>query len=950
MLSAQATDGRISWQNEAFPDTMRLQLLDSLTRKVYWKKVPDSSFHYAEQLMMLAQAKNNEKYFCLSLKYQAQLYAAVGDYQAAIPTNQKRIAAYESAEMDQGKRLKSLSDSHRSLANAFRKVGRTTEALEQFKTALRYAERLGEKGRKEQANVFNSMGNLYLNLRNYELAQEKYQAALNLYQSISYKQGIYSALNNLGLVSAKTGDYEQAIEFYAISLEMKKEAGDKKRMANTYGSIGDIYLLQGRRVEAKEYFLKAKALQEELGLRDELTRSLTQLGDLARLQGDPELAVRYCTQSCTIAAADGLWQASLACHKCLYQAQKALGDYGQALREHEAYIAVKDSIFSLKNSQEIAKLEARLTYEKQLADVTKEQLQLESEARRERLLRWVFAGSTLALALLSWFALRLGRLRRRQNQALQAKNQQITEDRELISRQAKELEQLAAAKNRFFTNISHELRTPLTLIISPLEQVLQQVGQFPEKMRTSLLTVKGNANKLLDLVEELLELSRLESREIKAEKKALILYPFIQQVFKNYELLAREKAIQYELHFRTLPDLQIISDAQRLNKIIGNLLHNALKFTPVEGTVGLTVETYNKNFSKLVISVQDTGPGIAKEDLQHIFDRYFQGGKPVDDSTAGIGIGLALARESALLLGGELEVESSPEKGSTFKLNLPIQGPVTAPDIATSSASPLSTIVDGTTVEAHLADHRILIVEDNKELQEFLSLVLSPYICSTANNGKEALEMLREAQRNKAPFQLVVTDLMMPEVDGVGLIQQIKKNASLQAIRIVVVTARHNLSEKLNLLRIGVDDYLQKPFSPEELSIRVANLLKHQIPLETKDELADRNDNDRSSWLKEVEEIIEQLLQSHQKLSAGIVASKLHLSNRQLLRKIRSATGLSTQLYLQECKLQLAHRYLEQGQYSSITEVARSCGFSTPTYFSKVFQERFGKVPSDYFQ
>jgi len=935
VLPAQASAVFNDRKNDYLPDTIRLQLLDSLIRKVYWRKQVDSSFLLIDQQLEMGLEKGSRNWVTRAYKNRSDLFNRIGDYPNLIPATKDLIASYDSTQ-DMGL----LAFAYQKIAYAQRKMGLDAASLNSYQISLRWADRAGKEGLRPKAAILNSLGSFYFNRREYDLAKEKYLASLALHRAIKRETGIYSNLNNLGLIHAKTGDYEKAIEYYEISLEMKKASGDKRRMANTLGSLGDIYVEWGRLEMAKKYFLEAKKLQEELGIRDELTRSLTQLGDLARAQGNPQQALEWCSQSCRIAEEDVLWQAALACHKCLYEAHKALGNTTTALSEYELYVAFKDSIFNDKNTREIAAMEAQLIYERQLSDANTEQMILRSTAARERLLRWVFVGLTIGLGLLSWFILWGSRMRRKQNEILQEKNIQIDTDRATILRQSNELAEMAKAKDRFFNNVSHELRTPLTLIVSPLEKLLKQnQGQLSAEVMGTLGTVQGNANKLLHLVEELLELAKLEGGTIAKEEQAVVIRPFLQQLFDNYRLLAQDKGIQYDFTFAGESDLVIQVGTRQLEKVIDNLLSNALKFTPAGGQVKITTSCIGNPVEELKVEVADTGPGIAPEDLEKIFDRYYQAVNEFEITPGGTGIGLALAQELANFLGGKILVKSESGKGSLFTLKIPVISGL-------HESEELHALgMDSSKLSGRRG--RILIVEDHPELQSFLARALSEHECFLANNGLEALEALKRAKTKKEPIELLLTDLMMPEMDGTTLVQHIQANEQLRTTKIVILTARHSSMEKLNLLRIGVDDYLTKPFSTEELRLRIERLLTHPIENQVVDQgIEEEKTPPDTRWLKGVETQVERLLKSQQELTAGALASAMNLSNRQLLRKIKGATGLSTQLYIQECKLQLAHRYLNQHRFDNVTEIARASGFSTPAYFSKVFQERFGKAPS----
>lgn len=924
------------WTNVQLADTVRLDLLDSLAKKVYWTKQPDSGQYYAEQMHRLAKSGDHGLFIRRALRYKAEIYYKTGDYLNAIPAYKSNIAAYEAADYDQEKRYRALSSAHRNLAYSLRKVGRTSESLEQYERSIAYAKDIGAAGLSRLGSALNGLGNLYFNLRNYDLAKAKFIESLDIHREIEKEKGIYSNLNNLGLVAAKTGNYAEAIQYYEESLVMKRANGDQKRIANTLGSIGDIYLIWGRETEAKGYFLEALTIQTELGLRDESTRSLTQLGELALLQNQPQVAIGHCEKARAIAQADGLWQASLACEQCLYQAYKAAGRSKDALLAHENYITVKDSIFSLENAQEIAQLEARFVYEQELAEAEAEQAQLKAEAEQAKLWRWVLLGGMLAFAGISWLIYRVSRIRRQQNLALQAKNEQIARDRALIRQQADELVIAMDNKNRFFTNISHEFRTPLTLVISPLQRLLDQEGvSLPATAQQTLQSVQSNANTLLQLVEELLDLAQLDAGIASITEQAVSWPADLQQLHERFVAAAEDKGISFRFNYEG-PEHTITTDGQRLEKIVNNLLANALKFTPEGGQIQFST-TLDLDQPALSLTIKDSGRGIPTEELDQVFDRFYQVGQGF---TSGTGIGLALVKESVDLLGGEVSVRSEFGLGSIFSVVLPIQLTELVPQVSIPSGSEKTPVSK---------EHPILIVEDHLELQRFLRATLTNYPCQVADNGQTALTILRQAQADNKPIQLVITDLMMPEMDGQTLVQSIKQDPALQATRIIVLTARQELATKLNLLRIGVDDYLVKPFVAEELITRIDNLLSF-LPVASNDSTDDTGLTGEQDWLKSLERQLVILLQSQQELSASSVASAMHMSNRQLLRKIKQFMGMSTQQYLQETRLQYARQLLERGQLSTVTEVSVACGFKNPGYFTRIFTSRFGRKPSSYFE
>lgn len=574
---------------------------------------------------------------------------------------------------------------------------------------------------------------------------------------------------------------------------------------------------------------------------------------------------------------------------------------------------------------------------------------------------YVLCGILLAGVATLWIV-RLRFEKRRLEEEVQERTREISRDKTLIEQQADKLQQANEMQSRFFTNISHELRTPITLIGTPIEQILQKEKEAlsPQLLR-SLGRVKHNTQKLNDLVEEILELSKLETGKVELQSTPVPVTRFIQQLFSAFESQAALKNIDYTLHSEVDSKSHFLLDRGRLAKIVNNLLSNALKFTPIDHSVRLELKTeaadIDKALYRLILSVKDTGRGIHSADLPYVFDRYFQTAQVGLPTEGGTGIGLALSRELARLMGGELQVESDWGSGSTFMLRLnavkKVTGTLELPTKAIEAAT-LTTITP--TPKNNESLPKVLIVEDNSDMQELLlSLLEDDYNCHLANNGAEAWAILTQ-EEVAATFQLVISDVMMPEMDGYTLLEHIKEAPHLQNLPIIMLTARTAEEDKLRALRLGVDDYLGKPFSPQELLARSANLIQRyhlrlQYQLEepkVEEEVSPPSAN--QLWLQKIEQLI--LTAIDKKLEIGIpyLAHEMNLGDRQLLRRLKSLTGFTTNQYIQEIKLQHARRLLEQGIFLTVSEVAYASGFSTPAYFSKLYEKRFGKRPVEYFE
>lgn len=543
--------------------------------------------------------------------------------------------------------------------------------------------------------------------------------------------------------------------------------------------------------------------------------------------------------------------------------------------------------------------------------------------------------------------------------------QKIQEDKELIEQQAEGLRQLDKLKSNFFTNISHELRTPITLIKAPLENIIEKYGHQMEKtLVSSLQLVLTNAGKLSRLVEELLELSRLDAKKTTLKEKSTAFSSFCEQLFNAYAAAASLKKINYRFKSQLDDNLFFLVDRNRLEKVINNLLSNALKFTPEEGNITMEID---RSPDQLFIQVQDSGRGIPPEDLPHLFERYFQTRRDDISTAGGTGIGLALTKELTELMGGQVSVESEWGSGTTFRVSLPAKEATATKEKAVpvergldlAPAIPASSFAKaGNTASEELP--KILIVEDNPEMQLLIqSILMTEYDCLVTQDGLEAWTLLEKEDAKINEIELILSDIMMPRMDGYGLLAKLKAHDRWRNLPVVMLTARAAEDDKLQALRMGVDDYLMKPFSPQELKARLRNLIQNfnsrkafhksntdqpsKVDIEFEVE-ASAND----LWLQEIEQAAKEALDKGIKLTTNILAEKVFLSERQFARRLKSLTGLAPNAYIQEVKLQKARTLLENQVYMTINEVADASGYSSGSYLTKSFQERFGKKPSEY--
>jgi len=394
----------------------------------------------------------------------------------------------------------------------------------------------------------------------------------------------------------------------------------------------------------------------------------------------------------------------------------------------------------------------------------------------------------------------------------------------LIQQHADQLQSLDAAKTRFFANVSHELRTPLSLIMGPISSLLKE-EQFSKKHQLLLKTINRSARQLEVMVKDILDLRKLDAGKMSLNPELTELESFFQVHLGQFESLAQWKQIRYSHEVRITPGLFAELDREKCRQILYNLLSNAIKFTPAAGKVDVAVEL---KAGLLSLKVADTGPGIPAEDLPYVFERFFQTSQKGQFSTGGTGIGLSICHDYVGLMQGNIRVDSKPNEGSVFHASWP----VTFSEASEGTPAPLlvqniDELYEGTGPIAEvLAENAapgvsatpkqtVLVVEDNPGLRDYMGLVLGEkYQVIFAEHGEVALQKLTSGSQ---PVDLILSDLMMPVMDGYQLLEKLKSTDTTRHIPIVMLTARAEPADRLHALRIGVDDYLTKPFDEEEL-------------------------------------------------------------------------------------------------------------------------------------
>ncbi|MCO6479327.1 MAG: response regulator, partial [Phaeodactylibacter sp.] len=553
----------------------------------------------------------------------------------------------------------------------------------------------------------------------------------------------------------------------------------------------------------------------------------------------------------------------------------------------------------------------------------------------------------LCLALLSAFSLLwIQRLRIEVKKATET----IQRDKETIEIQAEALKELDKAKSRFFTNITHEFRTPLTIISGMVEQVRSKPDVWLEK---GTKIIKQNTLNLLNLINQILDLRKLESKNLKLNLMQGDIVQYLRYLSESYQSYAENEGLQ--LHFlAATPSVVMDYDPDKILRIVSNLLANAIKYNREGGHIYFQVEKIggNDGGEHLRLRVQDTGEGIPPEKLPEIFDLFYVAHQPGEKKVVGSGIGMALTQELVKLMNGEIEVESQVGVGTTFTVKLPVAraAEMKAADFATPAPVlhgkiPTPKAHDWRTDEPK-ADElpTLLIVEDNPQIVQILIACLEDhYHLEIAANGQEGIEKAIELTPD-----LIISDVMMPEKNGYELTVTLKNDERTDHIPIVLLTAKMDIDSKISGLEKGADAYLSKPFQQRELLVRLEKLLELRRKLQARyaklSSLENAPTQLEDPFLQKFYSLVEKEI-SNPELDMNKLCRSLGMSRSQVFRKLKALTGTSATLFIRSIRLQKGKELLAKGELN-ISEVAYEIGFTSLSYFSRAYKEEFGVPPS----
>ena len=613
-----------------------------------------------------------------------------------------------------------------------------------------------------------------------------------------------------------------------------------------------------------------------------------------------------------------------ALYKVKAVAHSKLGDYKKAYFFADKSLLLGDSIYSDRNKEMIEEFNARYENEEKEQQLAQQRLKIELDRKNRNFI--ILGAIALLIGMTMLFLLYYSRQKRKKAMAEMAL--------EVERKEKATLQELDGLKSQFFTNISHELKTPLTLITGPLGEAVENIDSEGQ-LKDTIKMAERNSKKLLDLVNEILQLAKLESNQLPVRPKPVHLDEFLRRLFTSFDSYAQTQGLQLKIE-SNLGGEAIVVDTDHLERIMTNLISNATKYTPSGGVVTLEVggERIDDQLSAK-ITISDTGPGIPEHQIHHIFDRFYQTPEVRGQEKGGVGVGLSLAAQLSELIGGRLSCVSEVGVGSSFTLEL------TAPLTTIETQQPEDEVVYSANFEA-LKDKTVLVVEDNLDMQQYLkSLLESNFNVVQALDGYQALKLLQTEH-----IDLVMSDIMMPKMDGYRLREQMLKIENIKRLPFLFLSARSLEEDIMHGFALGIDDYITKPFNAKSLMARIENLMVNSMERQRHAAQEGVLEERELSQLEHFEALLRENI-PNAKAKVADLAVVMGVSERQLRRISKSATGMSPVELMLEMRLLKARNLLESQKFATVAEVMYQVGMESASYFSKKFTRRFGLRPSE---
>jgi signal transduction histidine kinase/DNA-binding response OmpR family regulator len=824
----------------------------------------------------------------------------------------ENCAEYFSRHLDASR----LARSYNGMASVLGHQSNGESAIVYFTMAIKIYEQLNMP--VELSYTYSNLAVLYAEMGDANKALKLRKIAHNLVLDSGSEQDVHYCELDLGSSYNNIGEYEKAIAVLQKARTYFELHFNAQVLNGIYNELGRAYAELGNNGKAAEYYVLSISLLKNGGFDFALPGTIANYGNVLIRLGKSNEAVQICSEVLPMAKEMGYLDVEIVICDCLYSGYKGVGNADSALVYFEYLMALKDSVSSTEVQKSVLEKELSTTHSIEKKSIL---LSAESALNEEVNARkiWIIGAFVLVAAMVILFL--AFRQKKRSEEAIKIEKEYL---------------------DNLLHNLVHEFRTPLTLIKGPTEELLKKDGN-----NRLLQLVDKNSDRMLMLVNQVLDFAKIKAGRLTVIDETMNLSVFFHDISMLFEPLAKEKQIQLLNQVNKI-DSFVKIDSDKLFKIVSNLISNAIKYSDQNGIVTLQAKV---NAKTLIVTIQDTGCGISEANQEHVFKKFYQVDATITRKAEGTGLGLAFVKELVTLMQGEICLESKVGVGTKVTVSLPIQVlDKVVPPPEKESQPTFENEGSASQILKRISEDEdkkmILVIEDNRDLQSFLQQLLQDhgYDVHIAVDGLAGVEKAEELIPD-----LVISDVMMPKMDGLQVVQKLKSTFATDHIPIIMLTAKVSFDSMVDGLSVGADDYLSKPFKSQELLLRVANLIKRQEKLRAKYQEQDKDEPLKTSVKDPLIQKIEALILSDVSVQPTVddLAQACALSRSQLHRKIKFITGLSTTALLTDIRLTQSKIDLKTTQLS-ISEIAYKFGYSDPAHYSKLFKKQFNETPSDY--
>lgn len=884
----------------------------------------DSALVLVSRSMEMARITANRNAISDALNSMGAIYWQKGNFDKTREVLEENITLTK--EMNDRNRM---ARSYVILGSMHSQLGEYTTAMEYFTLASRIFYELGDT--RNYALGLGNIGYIQRSLNNYPSAERYFKQADSLYTLLDQPAGIAYAAYNLGVVYKNLGVLDTAFTYIRKSLRLYEALGMRKRVSYGYYTQGEIYRKKKDHPKALASYQKSLELARAVDDSVNIGYSLVAVAESYLELRQPDSARVYLREAGILADSLALDILAMDVHRDFSDIYEKEGNYLLALRHLKQFTVLKDTLYTREKRELGSEIEAKYQNERKTREIallaSEKELQSIQLSKRENERNTIILFAILAI-LLAGLVYNQYRIKQKSN---------------------KELRELDQLKSNFFANISHEFRTPLTLIKGLIEKLEQDPDE--KLSRDDVKTVRRNTNKVLSLVNQLLELSRIDEGKLQLKPTEGDIYKCLRAAASSFNSHAAQRNMDYRVE---IPKevLWAAFDRDKLENVVYNLLSNAFKFSD-DGEMVSFVARYAQN--ELTIQVSDSGRGIPTEKQPFIFNRFYQADSSLTKEHEGSGIGLSLSKDLIELMDGTITVSSEEGKGSFFTVQVPIERIKTRlPASKEAARNTERDMVKSAPFQLHKSNKRdvpeVLLVEDNEDMRQFIKAVLlKEYRILEAINGEEGLKKAISRMPD-----LLITDLMMPKMDGIDLCRQLKTKVETSHIPVIMLTAKAGVDNKIEGLDTGADDYLTKPFESRELLVRTRNLIRQRRMLRelfsnNKATVDPKEITVNSVDQRFLEMVLDLLEKEHSDSNFGVpeMQAGLAMSKTQLHRKLKALTNESPGELLRNFRLKRAAQLLSH-KADTVTQIAYKVGFNNLSYFAKCFKELYGVPPSSY--